>query len=342
MKRSTRKVEKRTFTLKNALPAFVSIVSRGANFTPLSELRYSDSDKFSDVEINRIVFSKANFSREQVDEYLRENDYEDYEVFEDTSAYVVPGVADEHFSDVAPIEYGDGVQFFVGKLKTPTEEAQATAEVIDTEVLEFAQQEETQMDPENEVEQTVDEVVVQEGDLSVDDLKPKVEQNEEVETVSEETDGEEGTKERTDEEVTEEVVQENDPEVTQEEVAQESESDEKPVFNDKVFREKAEAALAAFMEALEAAKSESFSSPVEEVEVFTAEQVAERIEKAVAEAVEQFKSKEIEETDENTVDETLIVVQNSQAVNSEEISVSRDKDENVVFSERKTRDLFGL
>lgn len=338
MKRATKKVEKRTYTLKNAVATFVSIVSRGANFTPLSELRYSDdSEKFSEVEINRIVFSKDNFTREGVETYLAENDYEDCEIFEDEAAYVVPGVEEAAFAEIAPIEYGDGVQFFVGKLLAPTDTNQTAVEVTDAEVLDFNQPEETQVDPENQ-EVNTDEIV-QEGDLSVEDLKPnKDEVNEEVategtEALSEEVEGESQVAEGETE-----VVQENEAEVVADEVATDAET-QGELFNQELYDAEVAKATEAFNQALADAR-ELASRPVE-VEapvVFSQED----LDLKIAEALEAYKQTLITEKDEKTIDETTIVVQNSQAVNSEEISVSRDKPENAKFSDRKTKDLFGL
>ena len=337
MKRTTKKVEKRTFTLKNAIPRFVSIVSRGANFTPLSELRFADGDaRFSDVEINKIVFDKASFSREGVEQYLQENDYEDFEITETEVAYVVPGVADSEFEEVSPIEYGEGVQFHVGKLLVATDTNQAAVEVTDAQVLDFSEDATTEAVETVTVEETTTEEVVQEGDLSVEDLTAHIEDKADEET---EPKGAEATSEESTDEF--QAPSEEDAGEIQEEVTEDT-----PVFNDVLFREKAEAALAAFMDALEVAKTESFSLPAleEQPTLYTQEQVDELVAAAVTTATEQFTDK-IEETLENTVDETVIVVQNSQAVNTEELStVSTDsKDERTEkFSQRKNNDLFGL
>lgn len=327
MKRNTRKVEKRTFTLKNALPSFVSIVTRGANLTPLSELRFSENgEKFSEVEINRIVFSKENFTKETVEQYLQENDYSEYSIEETDDTYVIPGVDSDQFQEVSSIEYGEGVMFFVGKLNEASETDQATVAVVEAEILDFQAPAE----------------VVQEGDLSLDDLKPKAEDepNEEDEAEGNEGDGEEGDEVQPEEDGADPVVAvaAAEPEVVEAELEVENTS----VFNDKLFRERAEVALAAFMEALEAAKTESFSLPVETetVELFTQEQVTEQIEAAI----EAFKA-ENAETIEKPIDEDTIIVQNSHAVQSEEIqdTVSRNNNpENEKFSERKSSDLFGL
>lgn len=331
MKRNTRKVTKRTFTLQNALPRFVSIVSRGANLTPLSELRFSDdADKFSEVEINRIVFTKDKFSREQVEAYLNENDYAEFSIEETEETFEVPGVDADKFEDVAQIEYGDGVMFYVGKLAVETDGNQATTQVVDAEILDY-------QEPEAEV--------VQEGAPSegVEVAEQEVETNTETEpekvVQSDEEDEDESDEDESDEDEEQEEgaepIQASDPETNVETGVE--------VFNAKLFKQKAEEALAVFMEAMEQAKTESFSLPVEEVELFTAEQVAEQVQKAVEEALAQHNEQEIEETIENTIDETTIVVQNRHSVESEEIqdTVSRNP-ENDEFSKRKSSDLFGL
>lgn len=351
MKRATRKVEKRTFTLKNAIPRFVSIVTRGANFTPLAELRYADgTERFSDVEINQIVFSKESFSREGVEQYLQENDYEDFKIEETELAYVVPGVEEAEFEEVSPIEYGDGVQFFVGKLKTPTDTDQATTEVTSADILDFSEQEivqegasETALEQaEQEIAAEAEAEVVQEGDLSVEDLKPKTEEVtvEEANSEGEATASQEGaSSDETGQEPQEqEVVQEGEPETVDTTV------EDTPIFNEVLFREKATEALDAFFAALEAAKTDSFAMPeqVEEVTTYTQEQVDAMIAEAIEAANAQFADKN-EETAEITIDETPIVVQNSQAVLSEEITTEKFRDERAEkFAQSKSNDLFGL
>lgn len=322
MKRTAQKVEKRTFTLKNAIPRFVSIVTRGANFVPLAGLRYADdAERFSEVEIHRIVFSKENFSKDQVDAYLKENDYDEYEIFEDETVFVVPGLEEEKFVDVAPIEYGDGVQFFVGKLKEPSESAQLAAEIAEAEIMDFS--EEATVETVADVVEATEEVVEEGAENEETVAASETESSEEDKTSDSEED-----KEELQEEV---VVEAAEPVV--EEATEE-------VFNVSVFREKAEAALEAFFEALQTARTESFSAPVEETNVvlFTQEEVDAQI----AAAIEAYEIKKNEETIENTIDETEIVVQNSQAVQTEQNTTDSPDPSTEKFSHRLKNDLFGL
>ena len=324
MKRTTQKVEKRTFTLKNAIPRFVSVVTRGANYTPLSQLRHSEeTDRFSEVEINRIVFSKENFSREQVDAYLKENDYADYEIFEDDTLFIVPGVEADQFTEVSPIEYGDGVQFFVGKLKQATSDDQDTTAVTDAEVLDFLENADQEAEVVAESQDNAEQATVEEEAT-----------NEETVTASEEEPSEEG-----DEDDPEDDDEESEDE---EEVVVTASEESTPVFNETVFRSKAEAALAAFFEAIEAAKTESFSVPVEVPVTYSEDDVAKKVQEAVDAAIEAYKADNNEENVENAIDETTIVVQNSQAVTTEDISTDSRDEPTEKFSNRKQNDLFGL
>lgn len=137
MNRKKKTVEKRTYALKNAFPRFVSIVTRGANFTPFAELRFSeDNAKFSDVEINQIVFSKTQFNTvEDVKAYLEKNDFQEFEIKEEADTFFVPGIESDKFTDIQVVEYDDGVIYSVGKLKEPVTDAQPAAEVIESSVL---------------------------------------------------------------------------------------------------------------------------------------------------------------------------------------------------------------
>ena len=115
MKRKVKEVEKRTYKLKGAFPTFVSLVDRGANFTPLKELRFSENEKFSqDVEINRIEFSKNVFKDQAaVEAYLAENDYQEYSVIDSGETFSVLGVESDKFQEVQPLELEEGVLYFV-------------------------------------------------------------------------------------------------------------------------------------------------------------------------------------------------------------------------------------
>lgn len=338
MKRTTRKVEKRTFTLKNAIPRFVSIVGRGANLAPLAELRYSENETFSDVEINQIVFSKDKFDRQGVEQYLTENDYEDFSIEEDEATFIVPGLDSNKFEEVSNIEYVDGVKFYIGKLKESVE-GQATTNVVDADILDFSQEttevvQENAPDALNAIEAPVtvseDAENVQEGDLSVNDLEGNT--NEEAKDESEVSSGEESQADFTDGEKQEEVV------VADQVV---NEPTEHRVFNDGEFRRRAERAYAVFTDELNAARTECFSLP-EEVVTYTAEEVQAKVDEAVAAAIEQFNTNKIEETIENPIDETTILVQNSQAVTTEETSIDSKDEKTEKFSQRKSNDLFGL
>jgi hypothetical protein len=134
MKRAKKTVNKRTYSLKGAIPMFVSLVDRGANFTPLSGLRYEDKETFGqDIEINRIVFSKSVFgTMDAVSNYLKENNYEEFSVSEDGETFLVGNIESDKFEDVQEIEYEDGVKFFIGKLVAADGEEQPAAEIVDS------------------------------------------------------------------------------------------------------------------------------------------------------------------------------------------------------------------
>jgi hypothetical protein len=182
MKRTKKTVEKRTYTLKNAFPRFVSIVTRGANFTPFSELKFSDGASMADVEINRIEFAKTNFpTKDSVEQYLQSNGFEQYTIDEDKLTFIVPGVEADKFSEetIAPIDYEDGIKHFIGKLKQPVSD-EPVGDVIDSEVIDqFTQPEAEENVKEEEVQESQpegsstpegsaeaqEEEVVAEGDL---------------------------------------------------------------------------------------------------------------------------------------------------------------------------------
>lgn len=342
MQRNTRKVEKRTYTLKNVLPRFVSIVSRGANLTPLAELRYSDENaKFSEVEINRIEFSKTNFNREQVAQYMDDNDYSDYEIEESDESFMVRGVDAEAFEDIAPIEAAEGVMYFVGKVTQDSETVQASAEVSDSEVLEFNE-------PNNTAEETNEENKGTEDD-ETDGEEPKETNPEDTED-EDELDALAASDPASVEPNTNQEPSETEPELVQNsDVTEDANEETQAVFNDIVFRERAEAALASFFDALEQAKAEAFAAPVEDTkdenqgELFSQEQVDAMIATAVTTAIEQF-SLENAQNDDKTIDNNVILVQNRQSSEQDDInsrSVSRNP-ETEKFSQRKINDLFGL
>lgn len=296
MKRQKKTVEKRTYAMKGAIPRFVSLVSRGANFTPLAQLRYDETDKFGqDVEIHRIEFSKTSFATQaQVESYLQENAYEDFSIEEGKATWVVLGQDAEKFEDVQPIEYEDGVLYFVGKLK----EEVANEESVDAPAAEVISSEEFSEDKPEEV---TTEEVVQESDEEV------VESSEETDTEVEEVSSEEGEEGFTAEEVTTE-------EATQEEVTEEV----------KTF------------------SAEEVMSRIDAIEAKFAEEKA-ALEAEITELKE--KLEKFEEKTEETIDENEIVIQNSQAVISDEIIKEeiKEKDEKAEkFSQNRKNDLFGL
>jgi hypothetical protein len=315
MKRNLKTVEKRTFALKNAIPRFVSFVTRGANLTPLSELRYSDSSQFSEVEINRIEFSKANFDKAAVEAYLQENDYADYTIVEEGYLFVVPGVDTEAFEEVTPIVYNDGVQFFVGKLKQPEPDVQPVNEVTDVEVHDFSQDSPNPDAATSETEKVTVEVV-QEGE----EVKVEEPSNEEVKSEDTDTSNEEGKEGFTAEEV--------------EEVKVETYSDLKALFTAKfdVLRDE-------FISAVEATlkvepEQEVIQEADPETKGLTKEEVLALFKELMANS---------EKEKEEVVDEKEIVVQNSQVIQTEEFSVEDKRDEKVdKFNQRKKADLFGL
>jgi hypothetical protein len=204
MKRTKKKVEKRTYALKNAFPRFVSIVDRGANLIPLSELRFSEdgTERFADVDINRIVFSKEVFKdKEAVESYLQENNYEEYSIDEVEETFVVAGTDADKFSDIQNIEYDDGVMYFIGKLKEEIADEPVTA-IVESEAIDSVEgfSEET---PEVASEDAAEEVVAQSEEF-----------NEEAQPEEVNTSGEEG--EGGDSPEAAEVVQESQEEVVTE------------------------------------------------------------------------------------------------------------------------------
>lgn len=283
MKRQTKTVSKRTYSLKGAIPRFVTLCGAGANLTPLSQLRFSETDKFGqDVEINRIEFAKTKFANhEEVANYLNQNAYEDFSIEEGESTWTVLGTDAEKFEDVQPIEYEDGVLYFIGKLKVPTEEDQPAAEIVEKEEFSDKTKEETV----KATTEVVEEVVQESAEETVDEKEN---------ATSEETTSEEVSAEFEAEKEQEEVI-------TTEEVAV------------------AEFSMADVMAELSALRAE------------------------LAETKENLAK--FEQTNEEVVDETVLVIQNSNAINSDEI-ISEDvkqKDEKAVkFSQKIQNDLFGL
>lgn len=163
--------------MKGAVPTFVSLVNRGANFTPFAQLRYNEKEQFGqDVEIHRVEFSKQVFeSQEAVDAYLSENHFEQYTIEESENTWTVLGEDADKFEDVKPIEYEDGVLYFIGKLKEHSTEEAPAAEVTEAEEFADKQSEETVENPE-----ASEEVVKESADLSADIKSEDEEVNSEV------------------------------------------------------------------------------------------------------------------------------------------------------------------
>jgi hypothetical protein len=135
MKRQTKTVTKRTYSMKGAIPRFITLCQAGANLTPLSKLKFSESEKFgSDVEINRIEFSKTKFdTQEAVEAYLTENAYEEFTVTDSNETWTVLGAETDKFENIQSVEYEDGVLYFIGKLKQDENIETPAAEVTDVE-----------------------------------------------------------------------------------------------------------------------------------------------------------------------------------------------------------------
>jgi hypothetical protein len=199
MKRAKKTIQKRTYSMKGAIPTFVSLVDRGANFTPLSSLRFTDKESFGqDVEINRIVFSKSVFgTMDAVSNYLKENSYEDFAVSEDGETFLVGNIESDKFEDVQEIEYEDGVKFFIGKLKEGEAEETPAAEITET----VEQHEEF-----SEEKEEVQEVVAEEASEELVQESQEEVSNEETISAEQEATSEEGSEEFSAEEFKEEVA----------------------------------------------------------------------------------------------------------------------------------------
>jgi hypothetical protein len=252
----------------------------------------SQKSLVKNVEINRIEFSKSTFNtKEAVESYLVENAYEQFAVEDAEDTWVVLGQDAEKFEDVQPIEYEDGVLYFIGKLKEVEEIETPAAEVVASE--EFSQEKvETAEAEATEVTEEVTEEVVAESDEPVAEATTH-EEIESKEQAPERAEGQEGFS-------------------AEDEIEPEEKIEEVETFS-------VESLKVYFEEKLEAYKQE-ITSLKEELELFKQKQ-------------------------EETVDENQIIVQHSQAVNSDEIIKveEQQKDEKAVkFSQNRTNDLFGL
>lgn len=324
MKRTKKTVEKRTYALKNAFPRFVSIVTRGANFMPFSELRYSEGNaKFTDVEINKIVFAKESFtSKEAVSAYLKENDFEDYKIEEEATTYFVPGVESDKFEEISTVEFENGVVYSVGKLKEPIEDNQEAAEVVEAIVV--------ASDP----VETPEEKVV-ESEVDGEEVKePDAEEAPTPEPTSEDpvsVEGTEGTSAQ------EEVVAEEAPVV---------EVDKAAALNE-IFSELSTKLLALFSDTPATVVTVVEPEPevvVEEV-VAAAEPTEVEVLKAKIEELE-AKIEEFSQQEEKVVDEEQVIIQNRQSIQNEEVtdepSVKTKDPETEKFEQKKFKNLLGL
>lgn len=372
MKRAKKTIQKRTYSMKGAIPTFVSLVSRGANFTPFSQLRYSENEQFGqDVEIHRVEFSKLVFdSQEKVDEYLTQNNFEQYTVEEGATTWVVIGAEAEKFEDIQTVEYEDGVLYHLGKLKEVVAEEAPAAEVVASEEFTAEVKEEDKVE---EVE--ISEEVVKESAEEVAEETT----NEEVKPEGEESTVEEGEAVFTEEEKVEEVS-------TEDNLAQFM-TTEKYGSNGASFREVFDAVrnernvipsfdmltylvgdcnysalrnndfaqfkqnLNDYFSAVEgmigATKSLTYS---DEQVVQTEEDKLKISEEKFAEVIAQLaelsdKVAKFEEKEKETIDEVEVLVQNSQSIQTDEIieSVENKTDEKAAaFAQKRKNDLFGL
>lgn len=208
MKRKVKEVEKRTYKLKGAFPTFVSLVDRGANFTPLKELRFSENEKFSqDVEINRIEFSKNVFKDQAaVEAYLAENDYQEYSVIDSGETFSVLGVESDKFQEVQPLELEEGVLYFVGKLKEEDNSSHEDAEQEQPPAIVVESEEFSDAKPEAEA---TTEVVEEEKEIVAEsDSENKEVSNEQEQEPTEETSTAPEDASFSEEEIKEEVLTE--------------------------------------------------------------------------------------------------------------------------------------
>jgi hypothetical protein len=358
-------------------------VTRGANFTPFAELRFSeDSEKFSDVEINQIVFSKTQFqSVDDVKAYLEKNDFQDFEIKEEADTFFVPGIESDKFTDIQTVEYDDGVIYSVGKLKEPVADAQPAAEVVDSTVLaaEPAQETEVQEEKDGEVQEQVSEseqveaASIEAGENTVSD------ESSEAGSTEEKVEAEEPKAE-----VTEEVQAEEPADVTEsiQDAAKKFVSTEKFMVSDDSFRSLIDDAredsgfisfdqaaylfLSACYSALDDGDMEQFKancndfyafvnamisatqnlnySSEEVVQVEESSEIAEL--KAKVTELEQ-KIEEFSQSSKNTIDEEEVIIQNRQSIPQNELTTVEEPEvkkdpETEKFKEKRIKNLFGL
>lgn len=333
MKRQKKTVEKRTYALKNAFARYVSLVPRGANLTPFSTLQYNEdgSTKFSDVEINKVVFAKANFEdKAAVEQYLQANDFQEFEIQEDETTFYVLGEDSEKFSEVAPIEYQDGVLYFVGKLLEPTT-VEPVGEVVDSEVISHsdpgAEVPAKNPDQTNELEPKALDVTPE----TVTENAPEAADVVAVEVTAEAP----------------EVVTQSEPlTVVVIEASTVSGSGSIAHFSLEGLSDEARATIEAKFADI-AAEIEALKTPIEPV-LYTQEQVDELLAKQKEELTAAFELK-IEEFNDKTnkvLDEEPIVIQNKQSIqeitelNEDTVAPVKDKDL-LKFEQKRIRNIVG-
>ena len=181
MKQKPKEITKEVNYLMNARPAFVSIVTNGANQEPFRELKSVKKSKQGEKKmkkgeqgklrrrlkaasvkksgqtvmttVRKLVFDKKVFkTQDAVDAFLTENNWEGYEISETKTQFVAadPNIDDNDFVSIKDVEMQKGLVGFVGQL---TEEAAKEADAEDT--IEAGEADETETDAEGD-EETVE------------------------------------------------------------------------------------------------------------------------------------------------------------------------------------------
>lgn len=356
--------------MKGAIPTFVSLVSRGANFTPFAQLRYDETEQFGqDVEIHRVEFSKLVFdTQDKVDTYLNENNFEQYTIEEGANTWVVIGTDAEKFQDLQTIEYEDGVLYHIGKLKEAVAEEAPAAEVITSE--EFAEKVE-------EVAEVIAEAETTEEVVKESEEETKVEEtNSEAEEPASEESKAEFTEEK--EEVTEQIADDRFEKFMTSEKYSVNTASFREVFdsvrNDRTFipsfdmltyavndcnytalrnndwaqfKQNLNDYFSAVEGMVNATKSLTYS---EETVVETEEDKLKVSEEKLAEVLAKYeelaeKVTKIVEKEKETIDEEEVLIQNSQSIQTDDIIevIENKTDEKAeAFAQKRKNDLFGL
>lgn len=206
MKQKKITVKKKSFSLKNAIPRFVSIVGQGANLMPLSSVQFSDKEE-SSVDIAFIRFSKEQFVNASDVEAWANNKGFEGSILEHDDFWELSDEASDKFSEISPIEFEEGVSYFIGKTDenkesevTKIEEVEEFSTESKEQVIEEVTDEPTEVISESEEVETTEEISEVEETVSESDTDAEAEPQEEtvveVDEVSSET--------------SEEVVQESD------------------------------------------------------------------------------------------------------------------------------------